>query len=129
MLPSYDAEFLGERHDGWSATAEGGMTCVLIPGLVLPTGFTVAETNLLLRLSTGYPDVKPDMWWFDPFVLRSDGRPIAATESRESYLGRVWQRWSRHLQPHQWRSGVDSLESYLSLVYSELASAAKPLAA
>jgi len=60
------------------------------------------------------------MWWFDPPVRRRDGQPIRATEVIERYLGRSWQRWSRHLTKGQWRSGVDGLESFLALVRIEL---------
>jgi len=74
----------------------------------------------LLRFSPGYPDVAPDMWWFDPPVRRRDGQPIPATEVIERYLGRSWQRWSRHFAAGQWRSGVDGLESFLALVRKEL---------
>lgn len=49
---------------------------------------------------------------------------IAATQYVESHLGRQWQRWSRHLAPGVWKSGIDSLESNLSLVNRELRSAA-----
>lgn len=129
MLPSYDEDYLNERHPGWSVVQDGGMVCVLLPAFPLPKGFTSGSADLLLRLAPGYPDVPPDMWWFAPFAERIDGAEIAATQSREHYLGRIWQRWSRHLQPHQWNSGTDSLESYLRLIRSELAAAVRPLAA
>ena len=120
MLPSYDQTFLDERYPGWSQVQEGGVLCVLLPAFALPSGFTVGEADLLLRLSPGYPDIPPDMWWFEPFVCRNDGAPIPQTNSHEPYLGRVWQRWSRHLDPGHWRPGIDSLESYLTLVKSQL---------
>jgi len=105
------------------------MICVVIPGFALPSGFTRGDADLLLRLSPGYPDVPPDMWWFHPPVQRIDSRPIAATQSHEAYLGRTWQRWSRHLNSGQWRAGVDSIESYLAIVRKELELAARSLAA
>ncbi|PPJ40310.1 E2/UBC family protein, partial [Pseudoxanthomonas sp. KAs_5_3] len=74
----------------------------------------------LLRLNPGFPDVPPDMWWFDPPVTRNNGATIQATEAREQHLGRTWQRWSRHLQPGQWRSGVDRLENFIGLIRAEL---------
>jgi hypothetical protein len=129
MLPPIDQSYLDERAPGASVTNDGGAICVVIPGVPLPTGLTIASADLLLRLSPGYPDVAPDMWWFSPAVGRADGGVIQATEVEEVHLGRVWQRWSRHLDPGQWRSGVDSIESYLSLVYRELASAARARAA
>ena len=129
MLPTIDQENLQARAPDSTVTLDGGMICVVLPSFTLPDGFTVRNADLLLRLSPGYPDVAPDMWWFSPAVARADGRTIAATEHHESYLGRTWQRWSRHHNPGQWRSGIDSIESYLALVRKELASAGAALAA
>ncbi len=129
MLPADDQAFLDDRFPGATVCTDGGMIAVIIPEFPLPAGFTQKQADLMLRLQPGYPDVHPDMWWFEPFVERVDGQVIQATEAREVHLERVWQRWSRHLQPGQWRSGVDSLESYVSLVRGELGAAARPLAA
>lgn len=96
------------------------MTCIVIKDYPLPAGFDVKNSDLLIRLQPGYPDVPPDMWWFDPPARRADGRPIPATEVIEQHLGRGWQRWSRHLSAGQWRSGIDCLESYLALLNKEL---------
>lgn len=122
MLPTDDTQYLAERigNGSHSVTTEANMTCVILQSYQLPTGFDREVSDLLLRLSPGYPDVPPDMWWFDPPVRRADGNPIPATEVLEHYLGRTWQRWSRHLSPGQWRSGVDRLESFLALVRREL---------
>lgn len=99
---------------------EAGMTCVEISDFRLPEGFTVPASTLLLRLNPAFPDVPPDMWWFDPPVLRADGVLIPATEHTEHHLGRSWQRWSRHLNPSQWQSGVDSMESFIAIIRREL---------
>ena len=120
-LPESDAEFLRDRGVPHEVTAEGGMTCVVFPEWPLPVGFTNPTVSLLVRLQPGYPDLPPDMWWFEPAVQLADGRPIQATEVVEPHLGRTWQRWSRHLSPEQWQSGVDGLESYLALIRHELA--------
>jgi E2/UBC family protein E len=60
------------------------------------------------------------MWWFCPGIKLADGRAAQATEAIERHLGRDWQRWSRHFQAGQWRSGIDGLESYLALIRQEL---------
>lgn len=101
-----------------------GMTCVEIADFRLPEGFTRQAATLLLRLNPAFPDVPPDMWWFSPAVLRADGVVIPATEHTEHYLGRDWQRWSRHLDPALWQSGVDSLESFMAVIRRELAASA-----
>lgn len=129
MLPPDDLDYLRLKSPDFQVTVEGGMHCVVLPGFPLPVGFTMKESDLLVRLPAGYPDVKPDMWWFCPALKRADGKQIPATDVRESHLGRSWQRWSRHLNNGQWRPGIDSIASYLSLVSRELDAAAARSAA
>lgn len=99
---------------------DGPMTCVVLPSWRVPAGYDRDSADLLLRLPAGYPDVPPDMWWFDPAVRLADGRSVQATDTVEQHLGRSWQRWSRHFQGGQWQSGVDGLESFLALIRREL---------
>jgi len=129
MLPPNDAEYLLGREIDHTVTAESNMTCVVLRDFALPPGLDRPTADLLVRLHPGYPDVPPDMWWFDPPVRRADGRPIPATDGVEQYLGRRWQRWSRHLSGGQWRSGIDGLESFLALIRKELTQAAAAIAA
>lgn len=124
LLPGADREFLLRAAPDATLEVEGGMTCVVLPGLELPAGLTPERADLLLRLGPGYPDVAPDMWWFSPAVARADGREIPATQVYEPVLGRTWQRWSRHFTPGAWISGTDTLESYVALVRTQLAQAA-----
>lgn len=120
MLPPTDTKYLTDRAINHSVILEANMTCVIFPDFLLPVGFDRSQSSLLLRLSAGYPDVAPDMWWFDPPIRRADGQNIPATEVIESHLGRTWQRWSRHFAAGQWKSGVDGLESFMALVRKEL---------
>jgi hypothetical protein len=129
MLPMAEKEFLDERAPAHSVVPDAGMVCIIVPDFPLGAGFDRATSDLLLRLSPGYPDVPPDMWWFDPPVRRADGAIIPATEVRERYFDREWQRWSRHFQPGQWRSGVDNLRSYLALISADLQNASAARAA
>lgn len=119
-LPSEDARYLEGTYPAHQVAIEGGMVCVTLPGWPLPAGYAAPSSDLLLRLNPAYPDVCPDMWWFSPAVTRRDGLAIPATESQEIYLGRTWQRWSRHFTPGQWMGGVDGIQSYLALVSQEL---------
>ncbi len=120
MLPDVDAEYLAERQIAHEIRVDSGMTCVLFPNYALPPGFDRERSDLLIRLSPGYPDVSPDMWWFDPPVRLANGQALPATEVVETHLGRDWQRWSRHFDAGQWQSGIDGLESYLALIRREL---------
>ena len=128
-LPVHDQQYLIDRQIRHELVIDGGMVCVIFPGWPLPPGLSVTHTDVLLRLAPGYPDIPPDMWWTDPEVLRADRTLIPATEVREPYFGRTWQRWSRHFQAGQWQSGVDGLESYLALMRSEFETAGRGCAA
>lgn len=78
-LPQSDVTCLLERGVQYSVAAEANMTCVVIQGYVLPPGYDRPQADLLLRLSPGFPDVPPDMWWFDPPVRlleTRDGSPF-----------------------------------------------------
>ena len=119
-LPSVDIAFLNERGIVHEIVPADGMTCVVLPEWPLPAGLDREASNLLIRLHPGYPDVQPDMWWFSPAVHLADGRELPRTNAVETYLGQSWQRWSRHFNSGQWKSGVDGLESYLALIRQEL---------
>lgn len=120
-LPDRDTTFLSDRNIEHSVSMESGMVCLVLTGWPIPIGYDSPSADLLLRLSPGYPDVPPDMWWFDPGLRLVDGRCVPATDQVENHLGRSWQRWSRHFAAGQWRPGVDCLESYLALIHDELA--------
>lgn len=120
MLPDRDAEFIAHTAADAFVVSEGGMIAVVIPHFPLPPGLSADKADLLLRLSPSYPDVPPDMWWFSPPLRREDNAPIPATDVYERHLDKTWQRWSRHLMPDQWRSGTDSLETYVSMIRHQL---------
>lgn len=116
MLPR-DEEFLQRRNLQYEVKPENGMVCLVIKGYTVPAGYSPSTSDLLIRLPPGFPDVPPDMFWFDPPVrLSATGAFPVAADLMESYLGRTWQRFSRHLQSGVWQPAKDGLESYLSLV-------------
>lgn len=121
MLPEQDRQKLTEKGYEFEEIADGGFLCVVIKDFRLPPGYDRDSTDVLLRLPSGFPDSQPDMFWCDPPISYANGGVPQASESRETYLGRTWQRFSRHLAPGVWRPGVDSLMTYLSLITRDLA--------
>ena len=119
-LPPFDVAYLNERGVAHEVAADSNMTCVVIPRWPLPHGFDRDVADLLIRLSPGYPDVPPDMWWFSPPVNLKNGKALPATDVVETHLGRRWQRWSRHFNNGQWQSGVDGLGNFLALIRQDL---------
>lgn len=120
LLPAVDATLLRDRFPRSEVRLDSGMVCVMLPDWELTPGFTLARADLLLRLSAGFPDIQPDMWWMSPALELATGRVIAATELRETYLGRSWQRWSRHLPPGLWSPATDGIHTYLAQIRTVL---------
>ncbi len=124
-LPPEDARFLNNAAIAYRTFDDGsGMLNVELLDFALPEGLNAARANILLRLAATYPDSPPDMWWAFPHLTTAQGATIMNTESLETYDGRSWQRWSRHLDAGSWRPGVDSLQSYVQLLRTELKAAA-----
>ena len=103
------------------------MRCAI--GILAAAGFYDINDRSIDPPHAWLSDVAPDMWWFHPAIKRTDGIQIPATDVFEHHLGREWQRWSRHLTPGQWQSGIDSLESYVALIQKELLAARPAVAA
>ena len=119
-IPQSDITYLNERGIAHEIVTESGMICVVMLQWALPSGLDRAAADLLVRLSPGYPDTPPDMWWFSPAVHLANGNALPATNVIQTYLGRQWQRWSRHFSNGQWQSGVDGLASFLALIRKDL---------
>ena len=119
-LPAPDVEFLARRGFEHEVVADGIMTCVVLKNWMLPPGLSQPTADLLIRLQPGYPDLPPDMWWFDPGLTLANGTVIPADRIPRATSVESRQRWSRHFNSGQWRSGVDGLESYVALIEHEV---------
>jgi hypothetical protein len=115
MLRPADRESLEDTGLAFEVGEDGGFLTVTIRAVPLPPGLEPAEADLLLRLPPGFPDASPDMFWLSPAIAGPAGAVIPGTEALETFMGRVWQRWSRHITG-QWRPGIDNLGTYLAYV-------------
>jgi hypothetical protein len=115
VLRPTDQGALDDLGYAYDVVSDGGFVSVVLKDVAMPSGIDPRVSSILLRLPPGFPDAAPDMFWLDPPVKGPAGRVIPGTESVQSFLGRTWQRWSRHIQ-HQWRPGVDSLGTYIAYV-------------
>lgn len=115
-LPPEDVEFLDVLGQPWEALEVKGQW-LLIHELSLPRGYTETQCSVAIRIESGYPITALDMAYFRPFVVRSDKKPIPATDSRQDIDGQQWQRWSRHRTPQNpWQPGQDNIESHYLLI-------------
>jgi Prokaryotic E2 family E len=115
MLRPADRDTLKRLGLPFKVNSQGGFTMVQIQNYKPGPGLRPDEVTILLRLPAGFPDVYPDMFWVDPPVQHTSGRPIAGTSYMETHLDRQWQRWSRHVI-YDWRPGIDNLSTYLAYV-------------
>lgn len=120
LLPDHDLEYLRSKGFDFDAQLEDSMISLIIKGFALPAGYQPSEVDLLLRLPVQFPQVPPDMFWTDPVVSYTNGGVPHQTQMRQTFMGRSWQRWSRHFRQSQWRPGTDDLRSYLRLIRSTL---------
>jgi hypothetical protein len=119
VLPTADSEYLEREGLRYEAVVEQQMISLVIFDFELPPGYAPPVADLLVRLPAGFPDASPDMFWVDPEVHYADGQVPAQTQVRQSFRGRVWQRWSRH-PVQEWRIGIDNLQTYIRLIRTGL---------
>lgn len=116
MLPSdflADVEVL--RGSGQKVeTAEDGFANAVISEFPLPSGYSKTKTSVLVRAPMSYRNGRPDMFWTESDLTLGDGRLPRSSETLETYLGRVWRRFSWH--PQNWNPAADDLRSYLEFV-------------
>jgi hypothetical protein len=129
LLPDEDVQYLEGRGFDYEAHVEGGMIVLVIKDFALPAGYQPDRVELLLYLHPQFPQVPPDMFWTSPVVSYTTGARPQATELMQTFLGRSWQRWSRHFTDARWRPDRDSLRSYLRLIRTVLEREVLPLAA
>jgi len=118
FLPESDRDYLTAKGIQFEQKTIGRLNGLLIKNWKLPEGkYDHACSDLLILVPPGYPDVHPDMWYFDPPILLLPNNTNAiATDGKYSFDGKVWQRWSRHLAPGEWRSSIDGIHTFLQKV-------------
>ncbi|KPH78304.1 E2/UBC family protein [Bosea vaviloviae] len=115
LLPM-DHEFLEEFGLPWETIVDGSQW-VLIHDFPMPRGYNHATATAAIRIETGYPNTGLDMVYFSPFLTRSDGKPIGATEVLQSLDGKNYQRWSRHRTgENPWKIGRDHIGTHVILI-------------
>lgn len=122
QLPAKDTAFLAERGYAYEVQPDpsGGAFLIIKDFNVSGGGFTPATTDLMIRIPPQYPMTPLDMWYCDPPIrIATTGQFAPASEAMGSFLGRTWQRFSRHLNG-TWKPGIDSIRSFFVFIQREL---------
>lgn len=109
ILPSPDREYLEKKNFAFKEIEEAGQKGIILEDWILPSGkFDAEKVDVLVLLPQGYADIGPDMFFLFPWVklIQIQKYPRAADQGM-TFLGKNWQRWSRHNS--EWRSGIDGI--------------------
>ena len=121
-LPEDDENYLNEKGFTWELIPDGQSGFLVIKDYPLhPTRYDRDRVDLMIRIPTGYNLAGLDMFYVEPFIRLLTGSYPPAAQVLETYVGRTWQRFSRHLA-EPWRAGLDGLPMFLSLIQKELQS-------
>lgn len=118
FLPEFDREYLFDKGYIFEEITEANQNGLIIRNWILPSDrFNLEASDLLILIPQGYPDIKPDMWYFNPAILLSPLNENARqTQCNITFNEKMWQRWSRHFPANEWRSGIDGIHTYLKKV-------------
>ncbi len=118
LIPKADEDFLHEKQFNYELNQAGSEIHLVFREYSFPSTYTPTKADLLIIIPPAYPMAALDMFWTFPDVKLANGAWPQASEHHETKPdGRNWQRWSRHIE---WRSGVDTLRSFIAAVISEI---------
>jgi len=125
FLPEFDRDYLLEKGYQFEEKIDANRNGLIIRNWILPEGkFNFQNADLLILIPNGYPEVRPDMWYFNPgLLLAPSNRPARQTQVNINFERKVWQRWSRHYPTNEWRSGIDGIHTYLKKIQIALETA------
>lgn len=125
FLPEFDREYLVAKGHQFEEKPDANRNGLIIRNYELPKGkFNHERADLLILIPQGYPDTRPDMWYFFPAILLApSNRPARQTQATINFEGKTWQRWSRHYPANEWRPGIDGIHTYLKKIDTALATA------
>jgi hypothetical protein len=115
LLPAEDAEFLNQKGLQWEALSESNINWLLLHDYPAPEGYQQQTVQIALLIPPNYPAAEIDMAYFFPQLTLNSGKAINAL-SHQSIDGKIFQRWSRHRNPGEWRPGFDNISTHLVLV-------------
>ena len=125
FLPEFDRDYLLEKGYQFEERIDTNGNGLIIRNWLLPVGkFNMHTSDLLILIPNGYPEVRPDMWYFNPALLLASSNGLARqTQANINFEGKIWQRWSRHFPSNEWRSGIDGIHTYLKKIQVALEAA------
>jgi hypothetical protein len=113
-----DEAYLNSLGYHWETVVEGAIRWLLINNYPIPAGYTARYVVLALLVPPTYPTAQIDMFYTNPELKLTSGRPIAATQPTAKIRGVGFNGWSRH---RPWNPAVDNVVTQLAMVESVIA--------
>lgn len=119
-LPPRLERELGELRQSYSieVVEDPDFVNLVFSAFPLGDGYSVRETELLLRVPRSFPDTGPDMFWVNTQVALASGQNPQAADSIESFFGKPWRRFSWHRQG--WNPNIDNLHGHMEFIHRRL---------
>jgi Prokaryotic E2 family E len=116
-LAAAEVTALHERYPEARIEHGGDQRMLLVPGVHLPRGWSLAETTLAVIVPVGFPHVGPDCFFADAELrLASGAEP--ANSAMQPLQGRQHRWFSWH--PASWAPGAGALGCYLRFCEARL---------
>lgn len=99
----------------------GNIVYVKFIDFILPDGYNLQKTDLLIFTTTAYPKAAFDMFWVNKDLVLNGNIIPKAANSIETHIGETWRRFSIH--PYQikpWNPFEDDIEGFLAYVVKRL---------
>lgn len=87
-----------------------GLRVLVVPGVVLPSGWNRKAVTLRVQIPTGYPHVKPDCFYTDPDLRLSNGS-TPMNGGMQTVFGAQYWWFSWHI--NTWDPSSGSLDQFV----------------
>jgi len=113
------AEVLSTYSGASMSTAPDGTLLVIVPGVIVPPGWSRQSTEVRFTIPAGYPYAVPDCFWTDGDLRLATGQipqnaqpgQVTPAQSDPSLL---WFSW--HITANTWNPAASDLMTYVKVI-------------
>lgn len=96
LIPK-DKKYLDDRGYDYDVHEANNETLLVLKNYTVSSMYDQEEIDVLIKIPKGYPIAKLDMFWVYPHVnIKSTNARPPQADVFNDYLGKRWQRFSRH---------------------------------
>lgn len=119
MTERLEAEVDLLRKAGWEVEAGPDYQWIVVKQVPLPEGWNQAETDILIKIRSGFPTTPPDNFYAEQDLRLANGNKPSNAPNEESIGGRNWLMFSYHLRDGEWDPHSELEQGHNLLTYLE----------